>query len=596
MSSFTWKHFTDLNNVSRSYLSPLAVIAHIDLNAFYAQVEQVRLGLSVDDPVVCVQWTSLIAVSYAARKYGISRMDSLDSAKKKCPNLIAAHTAVFKKGETNWKCVDLPNLPSPVDHKVSLDPYRRESRKLMRLFKKNCDLVEKASVDESFMDFGRLVFHKALELFPQLRDYAQANPHDPLPEIPNDLPDLFCGVVFHAEDSEKPISTDWDDVLIMLGSHVANDIRRQVKEEIGYTTSCGVARTKTVSKLASGFKKPDNQTIILNKGIFEFLKHFNVTDFWSMGGKTGDQIMKTLEIQHPNESIALVREKSLADMRTALGDGVLAEKLYDLVRGQYLQPLNSRIDIKSMGSNKNFRGKSVNSLEDLKGWLPIFVADLVQRINELDEESTQSRRPKTLSIHFRNYQFQTWSRQTSISGLKQLDLLGRQMNDKALELAGALEKDLGIQTMYPCSNCGVFLSSFNSLDEDSRKVDMFFKKVFDDGEKDESLPVQEIEPSKESSPEIEPPKASLFCKEEDEVFDCPDCGQTIPGDGHMVIEHRDFHMAQKLDTSLNNMSYGEKMLLKRGKRITPEAKGVRKRGKSQGKTEKSGKRQATLPF
>lgn len=111
-----------MNDRKKAYESPLAVICHIDLNAFFAQCEQLRLGLSEKDPVVCVQWNTLIAVSYAARDYGITRMDRLEQAKIKCPNLIAAHTAVFKKGEPLWKYVDY--LPSPVNHKVSLDPYR----------------------------------------------------------------------------------------------------------------------------------------------------------------------------------------------------------------------------------------------------------------------------------------------------------------------------------------------------------------------------------------------------------------------------------------------------------------------------------------
>jgi DNA polymerase eta len=64
---------------------PLRVIALCDGDAFYAACEVVRLGIDRDKPLVVLQWSSLIAVNYPARKFGISRMDKVDDAKKRCP-------------------------------------------------------------------------------------------------------------------------------------------------------------------------------------------------------------------------------------------------------------------------------------------------------------------------------------------------------------------------------------------------------------------------------------------------------------------------------------------------------------------------------
>jgi nucleotidyltransferase/DNA polymerase involved in DNA repair len=55
-------------------------IVHIDLDAFYAQVEQTRLGIPVDEPLCVQQWSGLIAVNYAARAKGIKRHCSVDDA------------------------------------------------------------------------------------------------------------------------------------------------------------------------------------------------------------------------------------------------------------------------------------------------------------------------------------------------------------------------------------------------------------------------------------------------------------------------------------------------------------------------------------
>jgi len=138
MSQFTWKDLIQLNSNDKSYLSPLSCMAHVDVNAFFAQAEQIRCGYTRDDPVVCVQWNSIIAVSYAARKYGISRLDTIGSAMEKSGNkLIPIHTAVFKRGEDYWKYHDgcgswnkdkTKRIPANL-YKVSLDPYRRESQK-----------------------------------------------------------------------------------------------------------------------------------------------------------------------------------------------------------------------------------------------------------------------------------------------------------------------------------------------------------------------------------------------------------------------------------------------------------------------------------
>ena len=88
---------------------PLRVIALCDSDAFYAACEMVRLGVDPETPLVVLQWDSLIAVNYPARKYGISRMDKKKDALKRCPHLKLVHVATFKEGEKEpgyWDNVD----------------------------------------------------------------------------------------------------------------------------------------------------------------------------------------------------------------------------------------------------------------------------------------------------------------------------------------------------------------------------------------------------------------------------------------------------------------------------------------------------------
>lgn len=53
-SQFTYRQFAQLASFSTS--NPLRVVAHIDLDAFYAQCEMVRLGLPEDKPLAVQQW------------------------------------------------------------------------------------------------------------------------------------------------------------------------------------------------------------------------------------------------------------------------------------------------------------------------------------------------------------------------------------------------------------------------------------------------------------------------------------------------------------------------------------------------------------
>ena len=52
-SKFTYKQ---LAHLAASSTCPLRVIAHIDLDAFYAQCEMVRLGVPEDQPLAVQQW------------------------------------------------------------------------------------------------------------------------------------------------------------------------------------------------------------------------------------------------------------------------------------------------------------------------------------------------------------------------------------------------------------------------------------------------------------------------------------------------------------------------------------------------------------
>lgn len=429
LSRFTFDDLEKLKSKTTSYQLKLAVIGHIDLNAFFAQVEQIRLNLTIDDPVVCVQWQAVIAVSYAARKFGINRMDTVVTCKQKCPNVILAHAAVYEKGSTSWKYLD--KLPFQGNCKVSLDPYRRESRKIFKILAANCDLIEKASVDEGFLDLGRLLYQKLIHLFPDLQ-----NGTGDLPPIPDNLTDCeFKGYIFTPNKDDPLTLKDWDDVLFLLGSNLIYDMRKQIYNTLGYTTSGGLGRNKNLAKLAGGFLKPDNQTIVLNDQVSNFLQKFELLDINGMGGKSGELVLSKFAVPGNMNSLQYLLKFSQQELNEQYPN------LYQIVRGDYIQPLRDRVDIKSMMSRKQLMNNyPIKTVFDCLDWIKTFVGDLCNRLNDLDEEKGVLTRPKTVSVNLHLNRLSP-SRQCPVSVFKDLKRLENTLIDLSLKLLIELIED-----------------------------------------------------------------------------------------------------------------------------------------------------------
>lgn len=54
-------------------------------------------------------------------------------------------------------------------------------------------------------------------------------------------------------------------IMLLVGATIANDIRRAVKEQTGYNCSAGIAHNKILAKLACGINKPNKQTVLTQR-------------------------------------------------------------------------------------------------------------------------------------------------------------------------------------------------------------------------------------------------------------------------------------------------------------------------------------------
>jgi len=107
----------------------LRKIIHVDMDAFYASVEQLDNKELIGKPVVVGGSSErgvVAAASYEARKFGIRSAMSGVLAKKKCPHLIFV--------------------------KPRFSRYKEISVKIRQIFNDYTDLVEPLSLDEAYLD------------------------------------------------------------------------------------------------------------------------------------------------------------------------------------------------------------------------------------------------------------------------------------------------------------------------------------------------------------------------------------------------------------------------------------------------------------
>ncbi|WP_338646922.1 DNA polymerase IV [Flavobacterium sp. KS-LB2] len=110
-------------------LIPNRKIIHVDMDAFYASVEQMDNPLLRGKPIAVGGSENrgvVAAASYEARKFGVRSAISGVMAKKNCPELIFV--------------------------KPRFDRYKEISSKIQKIFYEYTDLVEPLSLDEAYLD------------------------------------------------------------------------------------------------------------------------------------------------------------------------------------------------------------------------------------------------------------------------------------------------------------------------------------------------------------------------------------------------------------------------------------------------------------
>jgi DNA polymerase eta len=309
--------------------------------------------------------------------------------------------------------------------------------------------VEKASIDEVFLDLSAHVHAVLLERFPELAlPPPSGDPSEPLPMPSVSALDWQADALVDLDDEHAEFDDpDWDDVAMLVASEIVRNIRAAIRDKLRYTCAAGIAKNKLLSKLGSAHKKPNQQTVIRNRAVRHFLSGFKFTKFRNLGGKLGEQVTQTFNTESVEELLAV----SVEQLKLKLGDDT-GVWVYNTLRGIDTSEVNPRTQIKSMLSAKSFR-PSINTVEQATRWLRIFVADIFARLVE-EGVLENKRRPKTINLHHR-HDGQTRSRQSPIPQGRSLDeetLFGLAKN-----LLNQIVQDAHV---WPCSNLSLSVGGF----------------------------------------------------------------------------------------------------------------------------------------
>ena len=299
------------------------IIFHADCNNFFASCECLEQPELKNVPMAVAgdpenRVGVVVAKNEIAKRYGVKTTDTVFQAKKKCPDIVFV----------------------PPRHHY----YSEVSRRVNEIYLCYTDLVEPASIDESFLDMTQ--------------------------------------VIRHLQKDERAL---------------ADELRKRVREDIGITISVGVSFCKVFAKMGSDYKKPDATTIITRENYKDLLWPLPVSDLF-MAGKAavaamGKKYITTIGdlARQPQESMHLLLGKQ-GDMLWRYANGIDDEPVH---------PYGEEREIKSVSRGRTFKRDLVTEAE-IKTGLSVLadeVARALRRHNLKGEVVTvQIRRPDMVVI------------------------------------------------------------------------------------------------------------------------------------------------------------------------------------------------------
>ena len=495
-------------STSTSTLSSSAVILHVDLDAFYAQVEARRLGLDPDTPIAVQQWDGLIAVNYPAKAMGITRHMRVAEAKQKCPALTLVHVETIGDGPEGAG----PNGANPrkSEQKACLARYREAKsvtgglvfarslvRSLAHSFARSLArplasveimhvihdelpskaTIEKASIDEVYIDVSELVDDE-LEASKSIDAGGIAHVFS------------WNSVVF----GDVQLTTgDVHALRLAVGAKIASRVRGAIKTRCKFSSSAGIATNKLLAKVGSALNKPNQQTMIHPSTVPRLMQSLPLRKLGGLGGKLGSELealiltataataSTTTTTTTTATAAAAAEALTVGDILRVPVDAIMARLgpergswVLQLARGLDNSPVVEKERTKSMLAAKSFEPLDAKSdIEAIKRWLEILSSELEGRMKA--DLRDARRRARTLVLTFRSHsKAREQSRRCEMPRFPKNEPCRRVLSAAAMNLfrqAVAAERESGMK----CTRLALTAQDFVDLPNEKASITRFFE-------------------------------------------------------------------------------------------------------------------------
>ena len=315
--------------------------------------------------------------------------------------------------------------------KACLERYRRANTEILKILHKLAptSVIEKASIDEVYIDVTSMVdaeleaqhstasaagYHKGHESaeFPSLGEeelepsmYQDVGNNTTLAGVTinnhNNKSQIDNGVVQRRPEDAfawgsvvpgGPLDPGSEfDVRLACGAGIACRLRGAVRDQLGYTSSAGIACNKLLAKIGSAMHKPDQQTVIPPRAVPALMHDLPLKKVRNFGGKLGQQL-ESMGCTTAGQVAAL----PLDSLKKVFGVE-RAQWMLEAVNGRSNDPVEEKERPKSMLAAKSFSATSDQTA--LRRWFHVLATELAPRMAN-DEESFH-RRSRTLTVHFR---------------------------------------------------------------------------------------------------------------------------------------------------------------------------------------------------
>jgi len=345
------------------------VIAHLDMDAFYASVELLRYPELRGRPVVIGGGPRHQPVWVTDRATGERRREFARLGDYTGRGVITTATyeaRAFGVNSAMGMMKAAAKVPDAVLLPVDFDRYRRFSRLFKAAVRSLAPQVEDRGIDEIYVDLTELI---AARLGPDV---------DPV---------------------EVQAEAWW------CARDVGRELKQAVRDATGLNCSIGLAPNKLVAKIASELDKPDGLTIITEHDVAARLAPLNVRRLNGVGPKSAAKLARL--------GIATIGELADSDpawLRQHFGASYGAW-LYAAAHGEDDRPVVTESEPKSISRETTFE-RDLHAVRDKRALSEIFTELCVDVSNDLKRKRYVG---KTIGIKLRFDDFKTVTRDQTLA-------------------------------------------------------------------------------------------------------------------------------------------------------------------------------------